>query len=118
MAEKLLYSGRAGSGKTFLLKMARNVSLEELRVSGKTDFTDSLSSSYDEPSYSERDITDGLYIDELMKCLNGNECKIIVLYYYSQLTFKEIADVLSLPKSTVKWRHDRALDKLRAAAGM
>lgn len=37
----------------------------------------------------------------------------LVLYYYQQMTTREIADVLNIPQSTVTTRLKRAKEKLR-----
>lgn len=41
---------------------------------------------------------------------------VIVLRYYQERTFPEIAEALGIPVGTVKSRHDLAIRKLRAAA--
>ncbi len=37
----------------------------------------------------------------------------LVLHYYQNLSYSEMAEVLAIPKSTVQFRMDRALEKLR-----
>lgn len=106
-----------GSGKAFLLKVARNISMEMLREAGRTDSLDDPDcAGSPDAAVTDKDVTEEMYLDFLMRCLREEECKIILLYYYSQLTFKEIAHVLSIPVSTAKWRHDKALSKLRRFA--
>lgn len=39
--------------------------------------------------------------------------EVIILYYYQQMTTREIADVLNIPQSTVTTRLKRAKEKLR-----
>ena len=107
-----------GSGKAFLLKVARNISMELLRSERRTESLDDPAHAEDpDTAAEEKDLTDEMYLDYLMRSLQEDECKIILLYYYSQLTFKEIAKVLSIPVSTAKWRHDKAIEKLRKVAG-
>jgi RNA polymerase sigma factor for flagellar operon FliA len=50
--------------------------------------------------------------DELKK-LSENERLIIVLYYYEELTFKDIAEILKLSESRVSQLHAGALRKIR-----
>ena len=51
-----------------------------------------------------------LFIDKL----NDNQQNVILLKYFHQLTFKEIAQLYHIPISTVKSRHTQALIKLRS----
>jgi len=61
------------------------------------------------------------YIDEEMKKilsqvieqLPEKESLVLQLYYYSELTYKEIADVLSVSESRVSQIHTKAIAKLR-----
>lgn len=50
-------------------------------------------------------------IDNLLE----NERMVIVLYYYEELSIKEIAKVLGVSESRVSQLHTRALLKLRSA---
>lgn len=50
--------------------------------------------------------------DELKK-LSEKERLVLVLYYYEELTFREIADVLKLSESRVSQLHTSALKKIR-----
>lgn len=49
---------------------------------------------------------------EIMK-LSPKLKEVIILYYYQQMTTREIADVLNIPQSTVTTRLKRAKEKLR-----
>lgn len=49
----------------------------------------------------------------LIDQLSDDQQNVIVLKYYQQLTFQEIADLYHLPVSTIKSRHTQALIKLR-----
>ena len=55
-------------------------------------------------------------LQQLMNTLNPTEKSVVLLKYYEQYTFKEIAQLLNLPTGTVKSLLYRALHKLRTAA--
>ena len=54
-------------------------------------------------------------ISEELKKLSEKERLVLVLYYYEELTFKEIADVLKLSESRISQLHSNALKKIRAS---
>jgi RNA polymerase sigma factor for flagellar operon FliA len=52
-------------------------------------------------------------IAEELKKLSERERLVIVLYYYEELTFKEIAEILKLSESRVSQIHSEAMNKIR-----
>ncbi|HEY3295765.1 MAG TPA: FliA/WhiG family RNA polymerase sigma factor [bacterium] len=56
----------------------------------------------------------GLLVDNLKK-LPEQEKLVLALYYYEELTFKEIGDVLKLTESRVSQIHSKAILKLRSS---
>lgn len=57
------------------------------------------------------------YIVEAIKKLPDKEKKVIVLYYYENLTLKEIGDVLEVTESRVSQLHTKAIMRLRGRLG-
>ncbi len=57
------------------------------------------------------------YIIEAIKKLPDKEKKVIVLYYYEDLTLKEIGDVLEVTESRVSQLHTKAIMRLRGRLG-
>ena len=49
--------------------------------------------------------------------LTEKEQKVIALYYYEELTLKEISQVLSVSESRVSQLHTKALTKLKEKLG-
>ncbi len=56
-------------------------------------------------------------LTEALEILTEKEKKVVVLYYYEDLTLKEIANVLEVSESRVSQLHSKALVKLRRKLG-
>ena len=54
---------------------------------------------------------------EALKKLTEKERSVITLYYYEDMTLKEISVVLSVSESRVSQLHTKALSKIRAQIG-
>ena len=54
---------------------------------------------------------------ESLQLLTDKEKKVILLYYYEELTLKEISNVLEVSESRVSQLHTRALQKMREKLG-
>ena len=54
---------------------------------------------------------------ESLEKLTDKEKKVILLYYYEELTLKEISEVLEVSESRVSQLHKRALQKMREKLG-
>lgn len=57
------------------------------------------------------------YIVEAIKKLPDKEKKVIVLYYYEDLTLKEIGEVLEVTESRISQLHTKAIMRLRGRLG-
>jgi RNA polymerase sigma factor for flagellar operon FliA len=56
-------------------------------------------------------------LGEAMELLTEKEQRIIELYYYQELTLKEIANVLEVSESRISQLHTRAIGKMRTKLG-
>lgn len=56
-------------------------------------------------------------LKEALDLLTDKERKVILLYYYEELTLKEISNVLDVSESRVSQLHTRALQKMRGKMG-
>lgn len=56
-------------------------------------------------------------LGEALKLLTEKEQKVITLYYYEELTLKEISNILEVSESRVSQLHTRALQKMRFKMG-
>ena len=54
---------------------------------------------------------------ETLQQLTENERKVITLYYYEDLTLKEISHILEVSESRVSQLHTKALQKMRQKLG-
>ena len=54
---------------------------------------------------------------EALELLTEKEKKVILLYYYEDLTLKEISNVLEVSESRISQLHTRALQKMKAKMG-
>ena len=56
-------------------------------------------------------------LGEALEMLTEKEQKIVTLYYYEELTLKEIANILEVSESRVSQLHTRAIGKMRTKLG-
>lgn len=54
---------------------------------------------------------------ESLELLTEKEAKVITLYYYEELTLKEISSILEVSESRISQLHTRALQKMRGKMG-
>lgn len=52
-----------------------------------------------------------------MELLTEKESKVILLYYYEELTLKEISRILEVSESRVSQLHTKALQKMQKTMG-
>ena len=52
-----------------------------------------------------------------LESLTEKEKKVILLYYYEELTLKEISEVLEVSESRISQLHTKAIQKLRLRLG-
>ena len=56
-------------------------------------------------------------LKEALEVLTEKECKVITLYYYEELTLKEISNILEVSESRISQLHTRALQKMKTKMG-
>lgn len=56
-------------------------------------------------------------LGEALELLTEKEQKVITLYYYEELTLKEISHILEVSESRVSQLHTRALQKMKSKMG-
>ncbi|MBO6195919.1 MULTISPECIES: FliA/WhiG family RNA polymerase sigma factor [unclassified Butyrivibrio] len=101
------------------MKVTGVVSLNEFMEQGSDIPEDSnnRSSSFVKPEEAmEKEELKKMLAESLEK-LTDKEKKVILLYYYEELTLKEIAEVLEVSESRVSQLHTRALQKMREKLG-
>jgi RNA polymerase sigma factor for flagellar operon FliA len=100
------------------LKVTNIVSLNEFVEQGGEPVMDARHNSHfvqPEDSVQEEELKKVL--NETMDLLTEKERKVILLYYYEELTLKEISNILSVSESRVSQLHTKALLKMRKKMG-
>jgi RNA polymerase sigma-70 factor (ECF subfamily) len=111
---------RGGNARAWLLTIVRNRSYEWLRKSGAyandTEFDEEIHSSWLEASNPEQLLlqhADARLVEQALNQLSVRFREILVLRELEGLSYKEIADVLSMPMGTVMSTLSRARQRLR-----
>ncbi|MBE5826793.1 MAG: FliA/WhiG family RNA polymerase sigma factor [Butyrivibrio sp.] len=101
------------------MKVTGVVSLNEFMDQGSdiTDDANSHSSSFVKPEEAVEKEELKKMLAESLELLTDKEKKVILLYYYEELTLKEISEVLEVSESRVSQLHTRALQKMREKLG-
>ncbi len=102
------------------MKITNVVSLNEFLEQGSevsNEAGNTRSASFDSPEeILERDELKKMLAQSL-ELLTEKERKVIVLYYYEDLTLKEISNILEVSESRISQLHTRALQKMRGKLG-
>ncbi|TSC85626.1 MAG: RNA polymerase sigma-70 factor, ECF subfamily [Parcubacteria group bacterium Gr01-1014_8] len=103
----------------WIYRIAHNACVNALRKSGRTAFSydfDALVSHhvYEDPAESERDVKDmRLLLDRGLDKMQAKYREILILHYYEDMQYRDIADILQIPIGTVSIRMKRAKEALR-----
>ena len=102
------------------MKITNVVSLNEFLEQGSevpNEASQSRSSQFDSPEeVLERDELKKM-LTESLELLTEKERKVIVFYYYEDMTMKEISNILGVSESRISQLHTRALQKMRTKMG-
>ncbi len=102
------------------MKITNVVSLNEFLEQGSevsNEAGNTKSAAYDSPEeILERDELKKM-LAQALELLTEKERKVIVLYYYEDLTLKEISNILEVSESRISQLHTRALQKMRGRLG-
>lgn len=99
-------------------KLTNLVSLEEFMEQGAEIRMDAnASSQFDQPEKAVEKEEMKKALVETLEHLTENEKKVITLYYYEELTLKEISYILEVSESRVSQLHTKALQKMRKRLG-
>lgn len=100
------------------LKVTNVVSLNEFLEQGSEPVMDARQNSHfiqPEDLIQENELKEVL--QEALESLTEKEKKVILLYYYEDLTLKEISQILEVSESRVSQLHTKALQKMRGKMG-
>lgn len=100
--------------KTWMTRIIINCSIDLLESKKKiipieSEFLESI-------SYDNEDVLMSITLEQLMDILHEREKSVVILKCYHGYIFKEIAEMLELPLSTVKSHYYRSLEKLKKHA--
>ncbi len=102
------------------MKITNVVSLNEFLEQGSevsNEAGNTKSAAFDSPEeILERDELKKM-LAQALELLTEKERKVIVLYYYEDLTLKEISNILEVSESRISQLHTRALQKMRGRLG-
>ena len=100
------------------MKVTGVVSLDEFVESG-SDVSDGngISSPIDRPEEALEKEEMKQMLAEALKQLTEKEQKVVLLYYYEELTLKEISNILEVSESRVSQLHTKALNKMKQKLG-
>ncbi len=102
------------------MKITNIVSLNEFLEQGSevsNESSHTKSTQFDTPEeVLERDELKKI-LTEALELLTEKERKVIVLYYYEELTLKEISSILEVSESRISQLHTRALQKMKVRLG-
>lgn len=101
------------------MKITGLVSLDEFMESGSdvAQNPGGTTAHFDSPEENIEKQELAKMLGEALELLTEKEQKIITLYYYEELTLKEIANVLEVSESRVSQLHTRAIGKMRTKLG-
>ncbi len=102
-----------GKPLAWMFTIAKNLHLSKLRKAKNSFNMDSVELSDDLRLSYITDADDKLVLETILKKLDEDERKIIILYAVSGLKHKEIAESIGLKLNTVLSKYHRALAKLR-----
>ena len=95
----------------------RTLTLDGLASDGEAETRSVPDGSQPDPGQKLADKEAGERLDAALKGLSEMDREIVLLRHFSELSFKEIADVLQIPLGTALARAHRALKRLRAELG-
>lgn len=99
-------------------KVSNLLSLDEYMEQGsEVKMESSLSSQYETPEKIVEKQELKQILANTLESLTEKEKKVIILYYYEDLTLKEISSILEVSESRISQLHTKALQKMRLKLG-
>lgn len=117
IAEKLGISPEEYTDWQSQLKVTGVISLEEFTEAGSEIPNDRYGSHIEGPEEVLEKSELKQMLAEALETLTEKEQKVVLLYYYEDLTLKEIANILEVSESRVSQLHTKALQKLKKKLG-
>lgn len=102
------------------MKITGLVSLNEYMEQGSDvsqDYSRHTTSRFESPEERIEKEELSKVLGEALELLTEKEKKVITLYYYEELTLKEISNILEVSESRISQLHTRALQKMKSKMG-
>lgn len=99
------------------LKVNNVVSLNEYMEQGSDIPADKTNNTFDTPEAVIEKSELKEMLKDALEVLTEKEKKVVLLYYYEELTLKEISNVLEVSESRISQLHTKALQKMKAKMG-
>ena len=102
------------------MKITNVVSLNEYMEQGSevpADMNRYSTARFDSPEENVEKAELKQVLEQALQSLTEKERKVILLYYYEDLTLKEISNVLEVSESRISQLHTRALEKMKGKMG-
>ncbi len=99
-------------------KVTNIISLDEFMEQGSEGKVEqSLTASFDQPDklFEKQELKELLI--KTLESLTEKEKRVIILYYYEELTLKEISRILEVSESRISQLHTKALHKMKVKLG-
>lgn len=97
--------------KSWIMTITKNTSIDYLRKYKKEDMIEQFNIIDNEDMI--EGINEKFQIEEALNLLNDEEREVVILHTISDLTFKNIGEILNKPIGTVAWRYRESIKKLR-----
>lgn len=106
-----------GSLRSFLIGVARHKAIDLVRHEQLVRSTESLAAELAQrtEASSEQRVDDGLEVQRALLMLPASKREAIFLAYCTEMTHREVADMLQIPEGTAKTRIRDALIKLKTS---
>lgn len=103
---------------SWLMRITINCAVDLIRRHGRETASpvEDIESAIPPGEPADMRIIERATLDDLMNVLNADEKRLIMLKYYCDMTFAEIAEETAMPQGSVKTAVYRALGKLRKKA--
>ena len=96
------------NARAWILQIAKNYALNEIKKSGRIVYTDNVDYFEDETAVSSLGV-----MDAMKRVLNEEEQRIVTLHVLWGYKHREIADILGCPTGTVTSKYKRSVEKLK-----
>lgn len=110
------FDGSKGKFRSWLFRMAATSSLDELKKRESESVRENVAAEIQKESQRHKTAEDRMVIESVkqaISALTSIERQVILLFYYHDLSYQEIADTLDIPLGTVKSRMHNAIARMR-----